>query len=139
MIKEVALYVGEALGKYGFPDGHPFGPDRQDAFLSEAHKQRLDKEVKIAHSGPASREEIERHVRAELAGKLATSFMELAAGGGAAALAAMTAPPSTSVSVWSGLKRSGQLSAASHSVSPLRTGPVAHTRSRPACRPLRAT
>jgi acetoin utilization protein AcuC len=30
------LYVGEALGRYGFPHGHPFGPDRQDAFTGEA-------------------------------------------------------------------------------------------------------
>ena len=30
MTADVLLYVGEALGKYGFPNGHPFGPDRQD-------------------------------------------------------------------------------------------------------------
>ena len=32
MKNEVALYVGESLGRYGFPNGHPFGPDRQAAF-----------------------------------------------------------------------------------------------------------
>ena len=32
MKNEVKLYVGDSLGKYGFPHGHPFGPDRQDAF-----------------------------------------------------------------------------------------------------------
>lgn len=37
-----ALYVGSALGRYGFPDGHPFGPDRQDAFWAEACRQGLD-------------------------------------------------------------------------------------------------
>ena len=26
MKNEVRLYVGESLGKYGFPHGHPFGP-----------------------------------------------------------------------------------------------------------------
>jgi hypothetical protein len=31
MKNEVRLYVDEAMGKYGFPNGHPFGPDRQDA------------------------------------------------------------------------------------------------------------
>ena len=41
MKSEVLLYVGEALGKYGFPHGHPFGPDRQDAFWKEAVKQGL--------------------------------------------------------------------------------------------------
>lgn len=60
MTKEVVLYVGDALGKYGFPDGHPFGPDRQDAFLKETLKQALDKQVKIVGPRPASREEIER-------------------------------------------------------------------------------
>src|SRR5688572_27922285 len=60
MTKEVALYVGEALGKYGFPDGHPFGPDRQDAFWKETLKQGLDKQVKTVEPRPASREEIAR-------------------------------------------------------------------------------
>ncbi len=40
-----------------------------------------------------SRAEIEGQVRAELAGKLATSLMQLAAGGGASALAGLTAAP----------------------------------------------
>jgi len=25
---EIALYVGQSLGKYGFPEGHPFGQGR---------------------------------------------------------------------------------------------------------------
>jgi len=57
---EVVLYVGEALGKYGFPNGHPFGPDRQDAFWKEALKQGLDKQVRICDPRVALREEIER-------------------------------------------------------------------------------
>lgn len=60
MAAEVLLYVGEALGKYGFPNGHPFGPDRQDAFCKETLKQGLDKEAKLAEPRAASREEIER-------------------------------------------------------------------------------
>ncbi len=32
---EVAVYAGEALGRYAFPGGHPFGPYRQQAFLAE--------------------------------------------------------------------------------------------------------
>jgi acetoin utilization protein AcuC len=60
MGKEVALYVGEALGKYGFPNGHPFGPDRQDAFYRETLKQGLDKQVRLAEPRPASRAELER-------------------------------------------------------------------------------
>jgi acetoin utilization protein AcuC len=57
---EVSLYVGEALGKYGFPNGHPFGPDRQDAFWKEAVMQGLDKRVKLREPRAAAREEIRR-------------------------------------------------------------------------------
>jgi acetoin utilization protein AcuC len=60
MTAEVVLYVGEALGKYGFPNGHPFGPDRQDAFWKETVKQGLDRQARRAESRPASRAEIER-------------------------------------------------------------------------------
>ena len=60
MAKEVALYVGAALGKYGFPNGHPFGPDRQDAFFRETLKQGLDKQATLAEPRPASRDELER-------------------------------------------------------------------------------
>ena len=60
MTAEVVFYVGEALGKYGFPNGHPFGPDRQDAFWKETVKQGLDRQARRAESRPASRAEIER-------------------------------------------------------------------------------
>ena len=58
MVADVLLYVGEALGKYGFPNGHPFGPDRQDAFWKETVKQGLDKSAKLAAPRAASRDEI---------------------------------------------------------------------------------
>ncbi|MGH8758386.1 MAG: hypothetical protein ACREVW_02560, partial [Burkholderiales bacterium] len=38
---QAALYVGEELARYGFPDGHPLGADRQDAFYREAAAQGL--------------------------------------------------------------------------------------------------
>lgn len=57
---EVSLYVGEALGKYGFPNGHPFGPDRQDAFWKEAVTQGLDQRVTLRAPRVAAREEIRR-------------------------------------------------------------------------------
>ena len=57
---EVELYVGEDLGKYGFPHGHPFGPDRQAAFWEEAVKQRLERRVSVMESRKATPEEIER-------------------------------------------------------------------------------
>lgn len=60
MTSEVLLYVGEALGKYGFPHGHPFGPDRQDAFWKEAVKQGLDTQVTLCEPRQAEREAIAR-------------------------------------------------------------------------------
>lgn len=60
MKHEVALYVDDALGSYGFPDGHPWGPDRQDAFWREAAAQKLDQSVDVCGSRAASAEEIGR-------------------------------------------------------------------------------
>ena len=38
----VCLYVGEALGRYGFGAGHPFGPERLAVFWNEAQRQGLN-------------------------------------------------------------------------------------------------
>jgi acetoin utilization protein AcuC len=46
--KPVSIYFGEALGQYGFGEGHPFGSDRLQAFWKETVKQGLDKRVNIA-------------------------------------------------------------------------------------------
>jgi acetoin utilization protein AcuC len=46
--KPVSLYYGEALGRYGFGEGHPFGPDRIQAFWQETLKQGLNKRLFIA-------------------------------------------------------------------------------------------
>ncbi|MES9971272.1 MAG: acetoin utilization protein AcuC [Candidatus Thiodiazotropha sp.] len=46
--KPVTIYFGEALGNYGFGDGHPFGPDRIQAFWRETIKQGLDKRIAVA-------------------------------------------------------------------------------------------
>src|SRR5438309_7995468 len=70
MSAEVLLYVGDALGKYGFPNGHPFGPDRQDAFWKETLKQGLDKEAKVVPPRPASAAEIERFHTADYVGRV---------------------------------------------------------------------
>ncbi|MDD9858631.1 MAG: acetoin utilization protein AcuC, partial [Gammaproteobacteria bacterium] len=42
-----SVYFGDDLGRYGFGDGHPFGPDRMHAFWRETVKQGLDKRVHI--------------------------------------------------------------------------------------------
>lgn len=55
-----ALYVDDGLGRYGFPDGHPLGIDRQGAFLREAAAQMLLERVRVLGGREATREEIER-------------------------------------------------------------------------------
>jgi len=42
-----SVYFGDELGRYGFGDGHPFGPDRLHAFWAETVRQGLDKKVDI--------------------------------------------------------------------------------------------
>jgi acetoin utilization protein AcuC len=59
-VKATCLYQGAALGRYGFPRGHPLGVDRQGAFLQEASRQRLDARVTLRAPRVATREEIER-------------------------------------------------------------------------------
>jgi len=60
MSAPLALFVGDLLACYGFPDGHPLGIDRQGAFWSEALKLGLDKRVQIGAPRLATREELER-------------------------------------------------------------------------------
>jgi acetoin utilization protein AcuC len=60
MAQETLLLVGEALARYGFPEGHPLGVDRQGAFLAEAAAQGLDRRVAVAAPRLATRAEIER-------------------------------------------------------------------------------
>jgi acetoin utilization protein AcuC len=60
MTHETALLVGEALARYGFPEGHPLGVDRQGAFLAEATAHGLDRKVAIVAPRLATRAEIER-------------------------------------------------------------------------------
>ena len=43
----VRVYYGEQLAAYGFGQGHPFGPDRLDAFWREVVQQGLDQRIDI--------------------------------------------------------------------------------------------
>lgn len=43
----VRVYYGEQLAAYGFGQGHPFGPDRLDAFWREVVQQGLDRRIDI--------------------------------------------------------------------------------------------
>jgi acetoin utilization protein AcuC len=44
----VCVYYGAALAAYGFGGGHPFGPDRLEAFWREFTRRGLDRRVAIA-------------------------------------------------------------------------------------------
>lgn len=59
-MKQVCVYVGEGLRRYGFGDDHPFGPDRLDAFWNEACRQGLDSKVSVQEPVMAERAMIEQ-------------------------------------------------------------------------------
>ncbi len=56
----VNLYVDDALAAYGFPEGHPFGTDRQGAFLRAARSQGLVTQATVRGARAATREELAR-------------------------------------------------------------------------------
>ena len=60
MQQRVQLYIGPQLARYGFGEGHPFGPDRMDAFWQETIRQGLDKRVSITAPVMANRQALER-------------------------------------------------------------------------------
>ena len=60
---DACLIADEGLARYGFPDGHPFGMDRQQAFLDEANLQGLLETVLLKSGRPASQAELERFHR----------------------------------------------------------------------------
>src|SRR5512134_3194619 len=55
----VSLVAGDALARYGFGDGHPFGPDRQEAFLREVRRSDCYRSLDILAPRSADRAEIE--------------------------------------------------------------------------------
>jgi len=58
------LYYGDALARYGFGDGHPFGPDRLGAFWKECVARGLDRRAQIAAPVQASEADLLRfHTR----------------------------------------------------------------------------
>lgn len=60
----VCVYIGEDLKRYGFGAGHPFGPDRMDAFWTRALKEGLEKAVCVLEPQPATLDDIQRfHTR----------------------------------------------------------------------------
>ena len=53
------LVVGEKIARYGFGEGHPFGPDRHDAFIRELRSEELEGRVALLEPRAASRAELE--------------------------------------------------------------------------------
>jgi acetoin utilization protein AcuC len=54
------IYHGDALARYGFGGGHPFGPDRLDAFWTECVARGLDRRAEIASPVQATEAELLR-------------------------------------------------------------------------------
>jgi acetoin utilization protein AcuC len=54
----VQVFADEPLGRYGFPDGHPFGPDRQAAFSREFRERGLNQRTLSGVSRPATDAEL---------------------------------------------------------------------------------
>jgi len=52
------VVVGERLARYGFGEGHPFGPDRLAAFVREFESRGLDRRSQMIEPRDASREEL---------------------------------------------------------------------------------
>ena len=60
MPASLCVYIGEALARYGFGEGHPFGPDRMDAFWRRAVAQGLDARVRVCEPAQASVDDLLR-------------------------------------------------------------------------------
>jgi acetoin utilization protein AcuC len=58
MSDNVVVIASERLARYGFGDGHPFGPDRHAAFLREFEARALDRKVRVLEPRVASDEEL---------------------------------------------------------------------------------
>ena len=58
MTPHVCVVAGERLARYGFGDGHPFGPDRHDAFLREFEARGLDRRAVVRETRAATAEEL---------------------------------------------------------------------------------
>lgn len=65
MSAPVLLVVGEQIARYGFPNGHPFGVDRHEAFVRELQSRGLDQRVIRGAPREATRDELESFHTAE--------------------------------------------------------------------------
>ena len=58
MTSRLAVVVGERIARYGFGEGHPFGPDRHGAFLREFESRGFHKRAQILEPRLATDEEL---------------------------------------------------------------------------------
>ena len=58
MTSRLAVVVGERLARYGFGEGHPFGPDRHGAFLREFENRGFDERALMLEPRLATDEEL---------------------------------------------------------------------------------
>lgn len=56
---DTCVVAGERIARYGFPDGHPFGADRHEAFWREFVDQGIDLSVLQLAPRAATRQELE--------------------------------------------------------------------------------
>ncbi len=57
--KNCCVYLGEELARYGFGNGHPFGPKRHQVFEEEFYKQSLNEKVDILSPQTISQDVLE--------------------------------------------------------------------------------
>lgn len=57
-VASVLVVMGESIARYGFPEGHPFGVDRHDAFARQFEARGFDGRVRVAPPAPAEAAEI---------------------------------------------------------------------------------
>ena len=55
----ITVLAGEAIARYGFGEGHPFGPDRHGAFLAGLEERDLPGRVVLEEPADASRDDVE--------------------------------------------------------------------------------
>jgi len=58
MSTDVAVIAGERIARYGFPDGHPFGPDRYGAFMREFETRGLNRRSRLIEPREATYDEL---------------------------------------------------------------------------------
>lgn len=57
--KNICIYLGQELADYGFKHGHPFGPQRHNAFRDELIRLGLERELAVRKPVAASSDRIE--------------------------------------------------------------------------------